>query len=371
MKPIYIVSQTTLQRWNRRTPQETGIGGSETAHIEMAEGLWRKGYEVYSYVPLKEGEEEQLIGPTGNALEWLRSESFAKDWAAETRPSILFNYRTPATFDVEKRPGDVFNFVSQDVEYPWTPEQIAKIDRYICLCGVHANYIQARHPELRECGRVFTSTNGICSTRIAAFDGKYRREPHRMFYASSPDRGLQLLLEQWWRVLERFPDARLRIAYGFENCDVIINAMGGNDWRVEFKKNMEGLFKQPGIEWLGRLPQERVWEEWSRAGLFAAPHSFPETSGISFMEAMACGAFPVTNNHWAIVQNVQHGWKQDGIPQNDELLRSIWLHNLYEALEKNGDMGKERVAMQNWARTQFDWNRVVDHFDGWVRKDQA
>lgn len=372
MTPIYVVSQTTLQRWNRHTQRLHGIGGSEIAHVAMAEGLGELGYPVYSYIPLNEDEEEAV----GN-VEWLRCENFKAAYVEESpiHPVILINYRTPATFDIPKPAAHTWYFVAEDVDYTWTPEQLAKIDRYICLCNTHAQFTMAKYPELR--GRVYISSNGIYSDRIAALDGKYPREPHRMFYASSPDRGLELILQQWWRIRERVSDATLYVAYGWENVDTIVAAFGPTDWRVEFKARLGPLLNQDGITWLGRLPQEKVWEQWQRASVFPAPHSFPETSGISFMEAQANGAFPVTNNHWAIVQNVQHGWKQDGIPQNDEMLRSIWLDNLYKALagdspdisQDQDPLDWQRHSMTKWARREFNWPRIVAQFDRWISED--
>ncbi len=335
----------------------------------MARQLAQRGFEVNSFAPLPGGTY------TEHGVKWydVRHQGLANPWLE----GVCINYRSPALYAAPKPPGATWWYCSQDVDAGgWTDESLAKVDRYLCLCHDHARYTLDRYPSLAK--RVYLSSNGVRDHYIAGLEQggtlPGRRHPRRMFYASSPDRGITLLLREWWRVRERFPDAELRIAYGFDNLDKIVKS-SPNDWRVAFKRDMEGLMHQDGITWLGRLPADRVYEEYFGASVYAAPHSFPETSGVAFLDAQACGCIPVTNNYWAIRDNVQHGYKVDGIPQNSDLVKHLWLTQLWRALEgkdmweENGIFEGHRVRMMSWARRNFSYDRWGQQWQQWLEED--
>lgn len=351
MKPIAIVSTPTLEDWDWETPWETGIGGSETSHIEMANRLAKSGHEVWSFSPskrdfVKEG--------------YLWHDSRALDYDDIQDAGVLINYRDPKIFDHDKPAHQKWWFVAQDVGYSWTPEQLEKVDRYLCLSPTHINYTLATHPDLA--GRVFLSGNGIRTDSINRLAPLPPRDKNTMLYASSPDRGLKFLLEQWWRIKERNPDLKLRIAYGFENFEKIMAIQ--QDWRGPYKAELEKLMTQPDIKWLGRLPQHTLYHEWFGANIWPYPCDFPETSCITSMDAQACGAWPVTNNLWALDHNVRWGWMLDGTPQSSELLRSYWLENLARATQYDNE--EERTQMMTWARRNHNWDNIVKQWEKWL-----
>lgn len=374
--PVYIISSPSLERWDARTPWTTGIGGSETSHIEMVGLLERQEcLEVKSYVPLKSDSESRL--------NWFASED--ANIFDDSHPGVVINYRDPKLFDNDKPANQKWWFIAQDVDYPglWNETNLARVDRYICLCRTHAEYTKQRYPNLD--GRIYISSNGVRSSYLngnvyssgqeinhADFDDYLflgtgiERVPYRMLYASSPDRGLKLLLENWFRIRERFPKATLNIAYGFNNMDTIIKAFGPEDGRANLRAQLVDLFDQEGVTWLGRLNQRELYEQWFQASVWTHPTDWPETNCITCMDAMACGAIPCTNEYWAVGEYVKRGYMVDGVPQKSELIKSLWLNNLYKALS---DTEFDREEMMAWARKNFDWNRFVNQWLIWLMED--
>lgn len=378
---VYLISRTTLEPWGPEVPWTTGQGGSEQAAIEMHLRLVKRGYKVKSFVPLPN---YYICPPEFDATSWgdVRDLPTLQDLG----PSIIINYRDASLFDQAKPVGQHWWFIAQDVSYNFVQPNLEKIDRYICLCKEHTKYTAALYPFIAQKNNdhIFTSSNGI---RTDYLDEHYpvfstkpegvKRDPHRMLYASSPDRGLKLLLENWFRVRERFPDATLRIAYGFDNMQKIIALTNGNSWHGAYQSELEDLITQDGITWLGRLPVDKLYQEWSEASVWPYPNDFCETSCITSMDAQALGAIPVTNNLWAVGENVQHGYMVDGVPQKSELLKGLWLSNLYKALDNKGDVdwgppdtASPREEMMSWARKRFDWSRIVDQWARWIEADQ-
>ena len=280
---IYLYSPSHLEPWDRTTPWTTGIGGSETCHIEMSERLARRGLPVESLCPLPGGPETKAIRALWNAdpkwtLVWKHYEHLDL-----TREGIFINFRDPAMFEapLPRDRGQRYWFVAQDVDYRWRPEALAEVDRYICLCQKHKAYTLARYPQLA--GRVYVSSNGIRSEFIRShgFDKPQAdRDPHRLIYASSPDRGLLFVLRNWFRIKEAVPQANLRVFYGFDNADKV----DSSDLR-NLKAECLELLTQDGCSWRGRIGQHDLYKEWAQAAVWFYPDSFPETSCITCMDA--------------------------------------------------------------------------------------
>lgn len=371
---IYLISQCTLEDWYWNTPFESGIGGSETAHIECALRLAKRSYQVISQCPLPKGKHNKKFG--GVLWQDVRKVEFPKE------PAIIINYRHPKLFDRKKLKGQRYYFIAQDVDYEnqWTERAMKNVDRYMTLCQTHSEYTLAKYPLLRE-NKVFVTTNGIRTDYIEKL-APQTREPYRMFWASSPDRGLLLLLQNWFRIIERFPEATLRIAYGFDNMDTIIKWQGVNSPLILLREELQALGDQKGVTWLGRLPQDKVFEEWQKASVNPYCSDWPESSCISIMESMACGAVPVTTNFWAQGEHASKAplaYISDGLPQKSELARSMWLGNLYEALVRTEctefDRGHgefqivPRQELMTWAHKNYDWERVLDQWKVWLDAD--
>ncbi len=373
--PIYLVSQMTLEEWDFDTPFSTGIGGSETSAIECAIRLAKRGHKVISHCPLP----AYKHGRVHENVTWLD----VRKSEPPTEPCIILNYRHPKYFDRPKPKGQIWWFIAQDVDYDgqWTEQALKNVDRFLALCKTHSDYTQGKYPDLR--GKTFISSNGIRTDYIEKLPS-LERHPHRMFWASSPDRGLLLLLENWFRIRERFPKAELRIAYGFNNMEKIIAWQGPRSALIPLRDQLFALKDQPGLTWLGRLTQDKVFAEWQQASVFPYPSDWPETSNISIMEAMACGAIPVTTNFWAQGEHASAAplaYVSDGLPQKSELAKSLWLGNLYSALRNSEPLHDThpvlekfigiRDELMSWARKRYDWERVIDQWDGWLKPDMA
>lgn len=353
MSKIALFSSLTLEPWSWTTPDVVGIGGSETAHIQMAERLAKRGHEVISFIPFGGGDTKV------NDVLWRDSDTIALH-LSEMQDFTWFVYRAPQFFDMELPRGKFF-FVAQDVGYDFTPTQLAKIDGYICLCNEHCKYTAARYPELK--GKIYKSSNGIRLDLIQKIEAEgIERNPKKIVYASSPDRGLELILKDWFRVREFVPDAELHVFYGRNNMHKIIER--GGDYLKPLDKSLNDLKDQPGVFWRGRINQPDLIREMLSAGAWFYPSDWLETSCIQCMEAQACGMTPVTNRLWAVGENVFHGVMLDGIPQKDNLVRMPLVHELIRVL-KNPMSPPERTQMMDDARHTFDWEKWVDQWEKW------
>lgn len=352
-KNVVLYSPVSLEPWNSQTPWTTGIGGSETCHIEMAEILKSRNHKVISYNKLKL---DETCG-----VGWLDEEYLTigenQNW---------FIFRDPYFFDRKDLAGkrNQYVFVAQDVDYDWNEDRLSKVDKYMCLCKTHADYTIRKYPQLS--GRIIISSNGIRSSYIKELGENYLggRNPKRLMYASSPDRGLLLILENWFRIRERVPEAELHIFYGFNNVDEIVKRLGGNSDLVVLKSEIEDLLKQPGIVFHGRKNQRDIYFEWMKSGVFFYPSDWPETSCISIMEAQACGAIPVTNKYWAQGENCLNGILIDGVPQRDDLTKHRMIRYCIDLLQDTEYQESLRKQCIEDALDSFDWEKIATQWEG-------
>lgn len=344
-KIFNIYSSLVLEPWNHLTPMTTGIGGSEVCHIEYCQRLEKWGHVVNSFAPIAKDD------PT-NLPNWRHFEG-----ADKKAPGTWLVFRDPKFFDDELNSDNNYVFVAQDVDYQWTPERLEKVSKYICLCPEHVNYTMQKYPQLE--GRILLSSNGIRTELIEEVENlAIPRNLNKIIYPSSPDRGLEFLLQNWFRVLERVPSAELHIFYGFNNVEELGRKFGG--WYVEYPERLKALMNQKGVNFRGRINQKELIKEWFSANIWWYPTDWPETSCITSMEAQACGALPVVTNLWALRDNILHGYKSSRVPQDDFTSR-LW--QIDKVCENLGEEIPERQIMMSDARKRFDWENFINQIE--------
>jgi len=364
------ISTVTFEPWDWTNPDRQGIGGSETSHIEMAQRLARLRHNVISFAPTPF--RNVVIDPAG--VNWHSFEDFPEFAEANQhdRDSIWIIYRAPELIDFVPASAPCW-LICQDVDYTREGQQInrerqKRLTRLVALCQTQGQYFRNRYPA----ARVSVSSNGIKRSLIdqIALDPP-ERDPHRLMYASSPDRGMEYLLEIFPRLRELVADAELHIYYGFDNIEKVV-AHYGKDSRVgQNTDRLRSLLEQPGVTFHGRMGQPDLLREWFKSSLWVHPSNFTETSCITCMDAQACGAIPVTTPVWAIAENVQHGVFIDGNVKASALTRARYVLETFKLMVDSDRQTEIRADMMPWAIETFDWDVFARQWEGWGRADMA
>jgi protein O-GlcNAc transferase len=363
---FHFYASVSFEEWDHRSPDDPGIGGSETAVAELAKRLASRGHPVTVYTKVREGCPEYDAG----GARWLPLEAadFTASgvWVLSRCPSALDNFALP-------HPRQKIWLVCQDVYYPKTfadghpvangmsEQRVEKLDWAFPLCHAHEKLLVERVPELK--GKTRLSSNGIRSDLVAKVEASVLppRDPYKIMFTSSPDRGLASLLRIYARARETEPRLSLVAAYGWDN----IEKCEGKHWK-RVREECESLASVSGVTYSGRLPQPELYRLFLTSGLWVYPTTFTETSCVSCMEAQALGAIPITNPLWALADNVRHGVFLPGDPANDPLVRAQYVG---EILRLTGDIDLQeriRAEMMPWARAKFDWERVVNDYEAWA-----
>lgn len=181
---------------------------------------------------------------------------------------------------------------------------------------------------------------------------------HKLFYASSYDRGLDILLFLWPDILKAFPDAELHIAYGWKLFDQFAK---NNPERRNWKKQVEMLLSQKGIFHYGRLGKRELDHIRKKCGIWAYPTYFQEINCITALEAQKDGLVPVTMTLGALNETVQSGFKIEGDIKN-VLVKDEYLRSLLELMGDRDLWEKESRKAVKWGSKHY-WGTIAKNWD--------
>lgn len=168
----------------------------------------------------------------------------------------------------------------------------------------------------------------------------------------SPEKGVDVLLHAFARVVQRVPDARLRLA-------------GSGALRDPLQRLVAGLKLQGRVELLGHL-EPRAMEEAFRSGwVHAVPSLCPESFGLTAAEAMMRGTAVVGSRAGGLAEIVVDGETGLLVPPGDTAALGDALVALLtdrERAEAMGRRGRER-ALRHLTRDAWI-DRFVDFYRG-------
>ena len=280
-----------------------GIGGSETAAIQMGNELARRGHEVVMFGDHDGFEGYWTPGGEGGGhpdyykaagLRFVRYLSYKK---AVEDPKLL-----ACDVLVSSRSKQVVRLKPDaKVKVLWVHDvhvgddwenDLFHFDRVYCLTRWHKGYFESMYPHI-DPTKIQITRNGIDPSRFADLD--WRKKQASFVYSSSPDRGLDVLMDLWPSIKTLRPEATLDVYYGFET------------WRKLLKENKRGLavvdylqgrvesMAAEGVTYHGRVGQKELAEAHKKALIWLYPTKFCETYGITALEAQAAGSCVITS----------------------------------------------------------------------------
>lgn len=294
-----------VEPWNPETLKKSGLGGTETCVIKLAEELGSRGWRVAIY-----GEPGNWNGRTVNNVEWYHSSFYHPDQPFTAVVSVRFPPIFDAKVNAEVKLLWLHDVNVGDIRYLDGFDRFEEIDAVITPSDWHALHTRRVYGDFN--AKSVAITNGFDRELFRySEDDALRRDPNRMVYASSPDRGLERLLDLWPKIREQMPNAWLEIFYGWDTIDAIINDGAAHGPQLmAFKKRILTMIenlggREGGIFWRGRVGQETLSVSLRKASVMPYPANFMETFGIVFAQAMTAGCIPVVPDLGALPDLVE------------------------------------------------------------------
>jgi glycosyltransferase involved in cell wall biosynthesis len=175
---------------------------------------------------------------------------------------------------------------------------------------------------------------------------KYRQQPGYLFFMGTvePRKNIVRLLEAFQIIKEKI-DGRLVIA-------------GGLGWK--YKKILEKIQKEPGVDFLGYVPDEDLVALYNGASVFIYP-SLYEGFGLPVLEAMACGKPVVTSDNSSLPEITGSAAllvNPLDVRKMAEVILELFLNRDLQA--ELSEKARQRAASFSWVRTARETFRVYE-----------
>lgn len=323
--------------WDEEIYKEKGIGGSETAAVEMARHLSDlTGRKVLVF---NNRSQEKWFGKVG----YLPADRVLK-YFAKYSPSAHISWRHTTKF-------------SDDPMYAWCHDiTIPGLDQAPWLTGVfslsqfHADFLRTVVGVPKE--KIIVTSNGIEPNRFKSYTQE--KQYGKVVFSSSPDRGLERAVRVMDRVVKEIKEAELHVFYGFDN----MLKMG----KREEVERLQGLIRnRPYIKYRGNIPQSELASELSSSTVWLYPTDFLETYCITAVEMLLSRVYPVVRDYGALSDTI--GKNPATIIDSDCVTESevdVYALNTIEAIKEEYwrvmDVDPERYS---WRRVAESWVQIL------------
>lgn len=251
------------------------MGGSETALIQMARNL-----KELTGRPVKvfNQRSSDLVAESG--VEYI-SNAKLNEYVSKYKPKVHIAWRHNIKVTNAKTYLWCHDLQTQSVE------SMHNFDKIMCLTPFHKNYVRGLQgvPE----DKIWVTRNGIDPSKFA-FEKK-PKDPNKIVYASSADRGLDSCMLVMDEVVKEFPEAKLHIYYGYENLYKYGPQMSALADKI---KTM--ISDRSYVIYHGFTEQNKMYQEIQDAVIWLHPCNWVETSCITAMEMLANQVFPITRS---------------------------------------------------------------------------
>jgi len=342
-KKILFFAGWSGEKWNQTSSLTKALGGSETAVSYLSKNF-PKDYEIY----VSGDVEEETVGNIRyihlfnlpkffkeNPIHTIivsRYVGFLELYASYLSFYKLFLWAHDTCFHAFGS-----NFLGDtDIIKKWNN----RITNVVCLTEWHKNLFLEKYPDVKD--KIVTINNGIINEMFTY--PLNQKVPNRFIYTSCAERGLGRLLQLWPSILEKYPDAQLKIS-SYNNFPK----------NAEEEKMLEYIKQTPSIEHLGRLGRDALYELMSTGEYWLYPSYWPETSCITALEMLrsevVCLYFPVAG--------LTNTMEDFGIP----IKEGQELEVLFSISEEQKDIlrfvGRKYAERSTWAERAKVWCNMI------------
>lgn len=339
---VFTCPPQTAYEFDEELYKTKGMGGSETALIEMAKWLKKlTGRRVIVF----NMRNSPLVSESG--VEYFSTNSL-NDYFQKWEPAVHIAWRH--NIRVTKAPSYLW---CHDLMIPGVENGLHQ-DKVLSLSPFHRDFLASSQGVPRD--RILLTRNGIAPEKWAQIPQK-TKNPNKFVYASSPDRGLDRVMHILDIVRQTHPGVELHVYYGLEN----LYKYGQQELADKLKRM---IADRPWVKYRGFTEQKQMYEECQDAVVWCHPNDFIETFQITGLEMIQNGVYPITRR-WGAVRDTlaeaeKHGWcRLLDIDSKDPQDQKSWADEVVKAIDtkawENINPGPGWLEKHAWSSVATEW----------------
>ena len=362
------------------TPYEQPLGGSESALCYLAEALAGKGHEVFllSSTPAPEVSRGVPCLPLTPAMlgQLPALDAFiVQNMAGQARPLrqalgpktrlVLWTQHAhdqPAVQALRDRAErdtyDALVFVSEWQRAMYREQFGLDPRRMVVLRNGIGPAFENLFPQVLNPSPPAPLPTGARGEGEAILAAKTR--PPVLAYTSTPYRGLELLLQAFPRIRVAVPGVTLQVFSGMR-----LYGVAEAEEKERFGELYERCRQTEGVEYVGSVAQPELARRLRAATVLAYPNTFPETSCIAVLEAMAAGCRVVTSALGALPETTGGFASLIPVGAGGDVYLDRFVEEMVAVLEHLDAAAEDHLRRQvahvqecvSWARLADEWVR--------------
>jgi predicted O-linked N-acetylglucosamine transferase (SPINDLY family)/glycosyltransferase involved in cell wall biosynthesis len=194
-----------------------------------------------------------------------------------------------------------------------------------------------------------------------------KSQPSVLAYCSTPYRGLELLLDVFPQIRQAVPGTQLKV---FSSMKVY--QVDRAEDELKYGQLYQRCQEMEGVEYIGSLSQSELARELKSISILAYPNTFPETSCIAAMEAMASGCYIVTSDLGALPETTAEFARLIPIKDSWEDYKHEFIEQtvsvLQELTNSNDDRAEAHLRAQvNYINRCCTWSIRAQEWVQWLK----
>lgn len=301
---VRIVVPHTPTPFDAVSPEDGFLGGSEEAVVRLSRALHEMDVTVRVYTPPKWRDGTRLWAWGG--VFYAGVEEFDPGAPLENgavlfwrSPQGLRQWRDIVTEHGDKLPDRSYLWL-HDASYRASPADYEPAQKILTLSEHHRRSLIDMDGAPAD--KLVPFLNGIDEADFPALteEGEAERQRYSLIYASSPERGLERILDAWDEIHERVPKAVLNIYYDWTLAKKL------NPANIEKWKRRIAELEKKGVAYHGGIDQPTLHECFRKSDVWAYPTAGAvETFCITAVKAMAAGCRVVASTAGALPEIVE------------------------------------------------------------------
>ena len=250
-------------------------------------------------------------------------------------------------------------FLSRDKSFDCA---LSEVDHYFCLSHWHKQLVHTHHAIPQE--KILVTANGVDPSRYSM--GRVRT-PFQAFYSSSPDRGLDTLLDCCDVIHKMVPEFTLVIAYGFNNWEKAV-VLRGDKQEMEYMERIKKSLNRPYVRYIGRVDQQTLAKVQMESRVWLYPTRFHETFCITAVEAGFARCPILSSSLAGLTSTVKEGGiLLKGDAYTKEYRKEFVTHALRLLHDDHYHSYFANSANKRMAR--FTWDAVAKQWDQFFKRE--